>query len=112
MSAMMLFETKVPGKWVLSGEHAVLRGATAVALPHPEFSLSLKFDDRATDGFRIDQTFLSPELSVLLEGWIHEIFDQHSEKIPSGLLTIQSTIPMGAGLGSSAALCVGLARWM
>ncbi|MEK6577816.1 MAG: hypothetical protein AABZ55_01200, partial [Bdellovibrionota bacterium] len=37
------FETRVPGKWVLAGEHAVLRGGTAVTLPHPQFSLKLSF---------------------------------------------------------------------
>jgi mevalonate kinase len=31
---------------------------------------------------------------------------------PKGLLQMNSTIPIGAGLGSSAALCVAITRWM
>ena len=37
------FSTRIPGKWVLAGEHSVLRGASAIALPHPEFSLAFDF---------------------------------------------------------------------
>ncbi len=35
------FETRVPAKWVLTGEHSVLRGATALAFPYPALSLNL-----------------------------------------------------------------------
>ena len=33
-------------------------------------------------------------------------------KNPRGVLRIESTIPFGAGLGSSAALSVAVTRWM
>jgi mevalonate kinase len=37
--------------------------------------------------------------------------DDRSFPEPRGTLQIESTIPIGAGFGSSAALCVALARW-
>ena len=38
------FQTTFPAKWVLTGEHAVLRGVIAIALPHPRFHLRLRFE--------------------------------------------------------------------
>ncbi len=97
------FETAVPGKWVLSGEHAVLKGATALALPHPEFRLRLKFAP-AAGSFVVNPAEAQPIVAdVLAAIGVAE---------PDGRLEIDSTIPTGAGLGSSAALCVALTRWI
>lgn len=99
------FEIRVPGKWVLAGEHSVLRGGTAVALPHPEFGLTLTFQPQVWEG-----------LSVVprdAEAVIADILDSiQGLRAPVGTLQIQSTIPIGAGLGSSAALCVAMTRWL
>jgi mevalonate kinase len=95
------FETRVPGKWVLCGEHAVLRGASAIALPHPEFSLSLRFRP-ANGGLTI-----FPENS---RDVVQSILTERGP-LPRGELQLETSIPIGAGLGSSAALCVALARW-
>src|SRR5947209_5983562 len=42
-AAVSVERFSVPGKWVLAGEHTVLRGGRAVALPHPSFGLELEF---------------------------------------------------------------------
>jgi len=106
------FETRVPGKWVLAGEHSVLRGSTAVAMPHPEFGLTLRYEPGT---FQLE---ILPEKArpVVLE-LLNSIKDDLESKdrsftLPSGRISVESSIPNGAGLGSSAALCVAIARWL
>jgi mevalonate kinase len=108
------FKTHVPGKWVLTGEHAVLRGATAVALPHPEIGLTLSFDpNEKAGGFAVEPAQAEPVIGDLLTTIADALkSDGKSFSSPQGRLRIDSTIPMGAGLGSSAALCVAMTRWV
>ncbi len=106
------FEISVPGKWVLSGEHAVLRGALAIALPHPEFRLSLRYSPGIGPlHFETDPPE-ARELALSLIGQVQKITGLPITEIGPGTLRIESTIPFGAGLGSSAALCVALVRWI
>ncbi len=106
------FRTRAPAKWVWAGEHAVLRGATAIAFPHPDLALELEF----TPGdlpFRVEPE----DARTAVEDLLHMIQDEQNEQgrefhFPSGTLRIRSTIPTGAGMGSSAALCVAIARWL
>src|SRR4051812_45692046 len=99
----------VPGKWVLCGEHAVLRGATAIALPHPSYQLSLDFKRKRGHGIQIRP----PEAEEVVREIFQALIDDWGAAdrvfpMPEGELTVESTIPVGAGLGSSAALCVAL----
>ncbi|MCM2276519.1 MAG: hypothetical protein NDJ89_00390 [Oligoflexia bacterium] len=110
------FEVRVPGKWVLAGEHAVLRGATAVALPHPEHGLRLAFRPEEHSASAILEV-IPGDARAVIEDLLVSIRDEHERlggafPAPAGALEIQSTIPIGAGLGSSAALCVALSRWL
>jgi mevalonate kinase len=108
------FNTRVPGKWVLAGEHSVLRGATAIALPHPQLGLTLRFKTiQGENRFSVEP----PDAGVLMEELLNSVADAwqaqgRSFMKPTGQLEIDSTIPIGAGLGSSAALCVALTEWM
>jgi mevalonate kinase len=108
------FQTEASAKWVLSGEHSVLRGVTAVALPHPEFRLKFSFTPSNSNG----KLRVLPEsaTSVVLD-LLQSIGDEWNEKdlsfhSPEGEVVIESTIPIGAGLGSSAALSVSMTRWL
>ncbi len=103
-----LFKTQASGKWVLTGEHSVLRGGTALALPHHEIGLTLTFEPTQGTGLSV-----LPETAESLIHELMELVNSVGENLrPQGRLTIESTIPVGAGLGSSAALCVALSRWM
>lgn len=102
---------EIPGKWVLSGEHSVLRGVEAVALPHPEYRLKLEWQEAEGWGFEV--------VPIDADSMVRAMIGQIERKTRldlisrlSGRLTMKSTIPVGSGLGSSAALCVGVVRWL
>jgi len=98
----------IPGKWVLSGEHSVLRGGAAIAMPHPEFSMHFQFSPCLSGGLDVDPTEMRNTVFQLIER-LRPSFEPEGIQ---GLLSIQNSIPMGAGLGSSAALCFGLVHWL
>lgn len=112
MNIWPIFAVKIPGKWVLAGEHSVLRGGSALALPHPEFSLELSFNP-GEDSLSVypsqAQYIIDELLSAIQKNLSHRL--SHFTA-PRGELRIASSIPVGAGLGSSAALCVALTRWV
>ena len=123
------FSTHVSGKWVLAGEHSVLKGVNAIALPRRDIGLTLSFESAADftiepgveDGVENDggaDFIVEPAGAFVL---IRELLDSVADSVegdgksflsPKGKLKIESNIPIGAGLGSSAALCVALTRWM
>ncbi len=101
------FSIEVPAKWVLSGEHSVLRGKSAVAFPLPRFSLKLSVQKKKT--LSISPNPFQSQIRSLI-GRALEFLNADPERFTEGEIAIESNIPIGAGLGSSAALCVAIAR--
>jgi mevalonate kinase len=111
---MSTMETVVHGKWILAGEHAVLRGSPALVFPVFGKSLSLRYSGDDTPlavEFGGDH---GRELQLLFWGVMEKALEMtgRSRSSASGKFQIDSSIPVGAGLGASAALCVGVGRWL
>lgn len=105
---MRSFSIEVPAKWVLTGEHSVLRGREAIAFPYPLMKLTLTY-----------QSTLSSNITANpFQSQIRTLISRASEflktplNINEGQIDIHSQIPIGAGLGSSAALCVAMAKFV
>ena len=98
-------------KLLLSGEHAVLAGAPAAGMPLPlrlRLTLTPMADSATGDGVRFAPRYAEP-----LERYRPFIVELERELQACGVggarIDIDSDIPVGSGLGSSAALCVACA---
>jgi len=110
-----------PAKMILFGEHAVVYGRPAIAVPIPELRASAVVEEHHL-GAAGQIELISPLTEIRI--WLHEappgnplaaITSNTLAKIectsPSPLkITIDSTIPVAAGLGSGAAVSVAVAR--
>lgn len=112
---MMFSDLRVqtPGKWILSGEHTVLRGGTAIVFPLQTQCFSL--DYRAEDvplGMHLEDGMPDTLLGFFWEGF-HRALELLSISKASikGRFSAYNTIPLASGMGGSAALCVNLAKW-
>lgn len=111
-------KASAPGKIILFGEHAVVYGRPALAAPVPQVRAQADVSESPRAGIWIDapDIGLRAELRALppdqpLAALIRNLLaDLAKDPLPDLKITITSTIPVAAGMGSGAAVSVALIR--
>ena len=107
-----------PGKIILFGEHAVVYGRPALAVPVTQVHADVDIADSSRAGILIHapDVSLDAELNSLpsdhpIASVLHNFFFTFGiSPFPSLDISITSTIPVASGLGSGAAVTVALVR--
>ncbi len=105
-----------PAKLILFGEHAVVYGRPALAVPLGTLRAEALLDVVAVGGLTID----APDLGRVwrladapddpLAQLVTEICAAWGRPIPAGTLTLRSQIPLASGMGSGAAIATAIVR--
>ena len=111
------YQTTAHGKWILAGEHSVIRGHGALVFPLLDKTLRLQYTP-STKAKKLDivSNMLGNEddatqaLLVKILEYGLQCINKNLQSI-TGALYIESNIPVGVGMGASAALCVAITRW-
>lgn len=114
---MRSFETTTFGKWILSGEHSVLRGQEAIVFPLVSKKLHFHYEELShlKSGIQVKAVGNNAsDIESIVSALYTKAFEIIDKEVPhdfKGLVRIQNTIPLGSGLGASSSLCVAFGRW-
>ncbi len=107
-----MIEFRTHGKWIFVGEHTVLRGGEGLVFPVKSRYLDFQFIQGETDlvlNLESNQTGMEMAFWGVYEKALQKL-NVHRGSI-KGTLNMKSNIPVGAGMGASASLCVTLAKF-
>lgn len=97
------------GKVILVGEHFVLDGAEALAMPLPAFHAEVQWSASDAPLTLDSDNDLSDAAHADALAMLHAVAEQASIP-PRGRVTVRSTVPLHRGFGSSAAFSVAALR--
>lgn len=115
---MKTITSTAPGKIILFGEHAVVYHRPAIAVPVTHVTAQARLQAAAAgSGF----TMVAPDLDRYyslsaakaddpLAAIVRSTLDYLNRPVPDAQLTVTSTIPLGRGLGSGAAISTAIVR--
>ena len=111
-------KASAPGKIILFGEHAVVFGQPALAVPVTQVQAEVRIDRIFSPGIRINAPSiqlnekldaLAPDhpLAATVRNTLHAL---EVDSLSSAAILIRSSIPVASGLGSGAAVSVAIIR--
>jgi mevalonate kinase len=113
----MRVEASAPGKIILFGEHAVVYGQPALAIPINSISAKATVEsNQAGLGLLINAVNLESSYTLAAQAndalvvMARLVLDYFRAPEPDATITIESTIPLASGLGSGAAVSAALGR--
>ncbi len=107
----MSYKVRTFGKWILAGEHTVLRGGAALAFPIQTRFFDLEFVP-GTEEYKIALPKTSTVPADVFERTLLRGLELALQNIDElrGTFFINSNIPLSSGLGGSASICAAIAK--
>lgn len=102
------------GKCIIAGEHAVIRGGSAVVFPVTNRYVTVTYFSEESPLTLVLDNDCEPALALIFWG----VLDTACAKIGlsretlQGQVSLANNIPLGRGMGFSAAFCVAITKWL